>query len=329
MTNILPEMARKNLIHPPRWLPDETQYLTYMGSQAYGVDGVKSDLDVYGWAIPPKDMVFPHLRGEVLGFGQQIQRFEQWSEHHIKRHDGSDVEYDFTIFSVVKQFQLCMENNPNMIDSLFTPRRCILHSTPVGEHVRENRKLFLHKGSWHKFKGYAYSQMQKIGARVNHSNPDRAESIEKHGYDVKFAYHVVRLLSEVEMIMIEHDLDLERNREQLKAIRRGEWTLEYLQQWALDKEKHLEGVYLASTLPHGPDEPAIKRLLLEVLEMHYGSLSGLIRVDASAEALIRDLKDLISRYPEPRPLVGQRFKDKITNWWTTGKSSGSSSLIGT
>ncbi len=34
-----------------------------------------------------------------------------------------------------------------MIDSLFTPWRCVMHPTQVGEVMRENRKLFLHKGA--------------------------------------------------------------------------------------------------------------------------------------------------------------------------------------
>ncbi len=302
MSNFLPELARKHIIHPPRWLPDEVQYMTYMGSNAYGVVSDNSDLDVYGWAIPPKDIVFPHLRGEILGFGEQVQRFSQWQEHHVKRHDDPNAPvYDFTIYSIVEQFQLCMKCNPNMIDSLFTPRRCVMHSTPVGEHVREHRRLFLHKGAWHTFKGYAYSQMNKIGNKTNHANPKRAESIAKHGYDVKFAYHVIRLLHEIEQIMVEHDLDLEKNREELKAIRRGEWTLEYLQEFAKKREAQLGEVYNTSTLRLRPDEPAIKRLLLECLEMHYGSLDGMIQVDANAEAILRDMEAVIKRYTKSAP----------------------------
>ena len=149
-----------------------------MGSNAYGVVSDNSDLDVYGWAIPPKDMVFPHLRGEILGFGEQVQRFEQWSEHHVRRHDDpTSPVYDFVVYGIVTYFQLCMKCNPNMIDSLFTPRRCVLHSTSIGEMVREQRRLFLTKAAWHSFKGYAYSQMNKIGRKVNHENPKRAESI--------------------------------------------------------------------------------------------------------------------------------------------------------
>jgi hypothetical protein len=116
----------------------------------------------------------------------------------------------------VKFFQLALENNPNVIDSLFTPRRCVLSSTAVGEYIREHRTAFLHKGAWHKFKGYAYSQLDTI--RTKTPSGKRAELVEAHGYDVKFAYHVVRLLLEVEQILVAGDIALERDREQLKAI---------------------------------------------------------------------------------------------------------------
>ena len=139
--------------------------------------------------------MFPHLAGEIPGFGTPRERFDQWQQHHVRPPDGRETTYDFQVFGVVRYFQLLMECNPNVIDSLFTPRRCVMHSTQVGEIVRENRKLFLHKGAWHKFRGYAYSQMHKIKGKVNASNPARAETIGKFGYDVKFAYHVVRLLA--------------------------------------------------------------------------------------------------------------------------------------
>lgn len=292
---LLIDLKTRGLIQPPNWLPENTHYLTIMGSVAYGVSSDTSDMDVYGFAIPPKDMTFPHLAGEITGFGRQIQRFEQWQQHHIAVPDWKQ-DYDFSVYSIVKYFQLCMDNNPNMIDSLFTPRRCVLHTTAVGELVRENRRKFLHKGSWHKFKGYAYAQMHKMRGKTNAQNPKRAASITEHGYDLKFAYHIVRLLSEVEQILVEHDLDLEKNREQLKSIRRGEWTLEQIEGHFASKEKALEDVYLKSTLPHSPDEGVLRELLLQCLEHHYGSLEGAVAQDKTIEPLLRDLQALIGRY---------------------------------
>lgn len=38
-----------------------------MGSIACGVAEDHSDIDVYGFAIPPRDWFFPHLRGDISG----------------------------------------------------------------------------------------------------------------------------------------------------------------------------------------------------------------------------------------------------------------------
>lgn len=292
---LLQDLARKNLIHPPKWLPANSVLMVTMGSQAYGVSNDDSDLDIYGVCIPPKEMVFPHLAGEIPGFGRQIQRFEVWQEHKVQD-PNKTVEYDFAVYGIVKYFQLCMDNNPNMVDSLFVPRNCVIHSTTIGEMIRERRKMFLHKGAWHKFKGYAYAQASKIRNKVNSTNPKRAAQIEEFGMDLKFAYHCVRLMNEVEQIMVEGDLDLQRNREQLKSIRRGEWTLEQFEDYFKNKEHVLETTYANSTLPHGPDEDKIKTLLLECLEQHYGNLGAAVVRVPQMDKLLNDLDLLIAKY---------------------------------
>ena len=154
----------------------------------------------------------------------------------------------------MKYFQLCMECNPNMIDSLFTPHTCVLHSTRIGSLVRENRRVFLHKGAWHKFKGYAYSQVHKMNSKQPPEGK-RRELVAAYGFDVKYAYHVVRLLDEVEQILTDGDIDLQRNREQLKAIRRGEWTQEDIRNYFTRKERELETLYTGSKLPARPTRP--------------------------------------------------------------------------
>jgi uncharacterized protein len=99
-------------------------------------------------------------RRRVTSFHTCGARFPVYQEHHVHDSDalgGQGRTYDLTIYGIVKFFNLAMHNNPNIIDSLFTPANCILHSTRVGDIVRENRKLFLHKGAWSKFKNYAYA----------------------------------------------------------------------------------------------------------------------------------------------------------------------------
>lgn len=288
-------LNRKINIHPPKFLADNICYEVIMGSIAYGVNNDESDMDIYGFCIPPKEEIFPHLKGEILGFGRQNQRFEQYIEHHIEDKEKSK-NYDITIYNIVKYFSLVMENNPNMIDSLFVPERCVLSCNRIGNIIRENRKLFLHKGSWHKFKGYSYSQLHKIDLKTFESNEKRKQDVIEHGYSTKFAYHVIRLLNEVEQILITGDLVLDQNREQLKSIRRGEWSLDQIKEYFEKKEKDLEQVYLNSKLPYGPNEEKIKELLLNCLEEHYGSLDKCIKIEGKELNALREIKEIIERF---------------------------------
>lgn len=292
--NKIQELEKQGLIHPPSWLSANVMYLTIMGSTAYGVSTDESDFDVYGFCVPRKDLVFPHLAGEIPGFGKQVKRFEQYQEHHIwaqQELGGKGRNYDIAVYSIVKFFQLCMDNNPNMVDALFTPARCVLTRTPVWELVRQNRQLFLHKGCFHKFRGYAYAQLHKMKSK--NSEGKRKALVEKFGYDVKFAYHVVRLSLECEQILEECTLDLERNREILKSVRRGEWSIEQIEDWFAQKEGHLDNLYHSSPLPHSPNEDAIKALLLDCLSMHYGSLGNMITLPDRYEKAVRQIQSII------------------------------------
>lgn len=329
---IIQRLEKEGVAHPPKWLSNNTAYLTVMGSNAYAVSSDNSDQDIYGFCLPPKDIVFPWLAGEIPGFGEQLERFKVWDQHHIR---SGGKEYDFAVYNIVYYFNLCMQNNPNIIDSLYTPVRCVKHITEVGTMVRDNRRVFLHKGSWHKFKGYAFQQLHKMelkrkdnpevaalreyaaarGIDLATSNWDEIKDVEfaslaatvtakgrryvgiaQYGFDVKFAYHVVRLINEVEQILEEGDLDLERSREQLKSIRRGEWSMERIQEWFASRENDLNTTYANSKLPHTPDVDAIKTLLLNCLEHHYGTISQSIVRDTPVDVVVAEMQKVLDRY---------------------------------
>lgn len=265
-----------------------------MGSTAYGVSHDDSDVDIYGFAIPPREHSFPHMAGHIQGFDDEPSPFTHFQQHHIQdksAQGGRGVGYDLTIYSIIRYFRLLTDGNPNIIDSLFVPRRCVVYSTQIGELVRENRKLFLNKGCWATFKGYAYSQIHKM--KTKQPEGKRVELIEQYGYDVKFAYHVVRLLNEVEQIMAEGDIELDRNREQLKAIRRGVWTQQQVESYFHDKEKYLEELYTKSDLPIKADSAIIKNLLLNCLEQHYGSLANCLSTPDRYSKALDDIQAIL------------------------------------
>ena len=287
MASVTQHLVTQGLINPPRFISANMIYETMMGSIAYGVSTDHSDRDVYGVCIPPKNDIFPHLDGKIPGFGSPHEPFQNFQQSHIRDghpNDSQAVEYDISIYGIVRYFALCMEGNPNMLDSLFTAQDCVLHVTAVGTLMRENRRHFLHKGCWPKFKGYAYATLHKLRSK----NPigKRRELVEEFGFDVKYAYHIVRLLNECEQILTNADIDLRMNREQLKAIRRGEMSEQEVLEWASEKERFLEKLFHESTLPNRPDQNLLRNLLMQCLEEHYGSLGNCI-VIPNAAAMLR------------------------------------------
>jgi len=295
MSSIVQRVTSRGLAQVPKAVESATQYEVVVGSVMYGVSDDLSDMDVSGFCIPSKDVIFPHLRGEIIGFGLQKKRFEQYQKHHIEDSEAGKI-YDLTIYNIVKYFQLCMQNNPNMLDSLFAPDACILKITRVGNMVRDARKDFLHKGCWHRFKGYAYSQLHKARGKNPEKGSKREKIREKYGWDVKFGHHVVRLLLEVEQILSEGNMDLMRHREHLKAIRRGEISQDDVEKWAAEKEHALERLYEESKIPYSPNEQKIKNLLLHCLEEHYGNLSEeVVNPDAAVQAL-RDINQIVRKH---------------------------------
>lgn len=293
---ILDNLYKQNRIHPPKWLLANTCYLAKVGSESYGAKVGDSDTDIQGICIPPKADIFPHLRGEIVGFGRQIQRFEVWQEHHVFD-EQKNLEFDFSVYSIVKFFHLAMENNPNILDVISVPTKCVVHATAIGQMIRDNRKLFYHAGCFHKFRGYAFAQFSKLEKGANKRNPRRAENIEKFGYDTKFLMHVVRLALECEQLLLTGELILDKDSQTLLSIRRGEWDLDDAKKWWVSKERDLETAYTnCKVLPHVPNQDAIKKLLLNCIEQHYGSLDAVIKTPIKSEQLISDLKDLIEKY---------------------------------
>jgi predicted nucleotidyltransferase len=266
---LIADLTNKKLATPSDFIVTNTVYETLMGSTAYGCSLGNSDKDIYGFCIPPLDMIFPHLRGEIVGFGNQLQRFEVYQEHHMK--DG-DVTHDVSIYSIVKYFHLLMDNNPNMADSLWTYDDDVITQTKISKMVRDNRKMFLHRGAYHRYIGYAHAQMHKIKNKHGHMNPKRNETIQQYGYDTKYAMHCLRLMREVEQILLTGDFDIKNDKDFLIEVRKGKYTLTQLEQEFLRQEIVITQAYNNSKLQDIPNENAIKELLLNCIEEFHGKL---------------------------------------------------------
>lgn len=290
MSSVIQKLYKEKLLTCYSWIPENSIREVMMGSEAYGVSCNNSDVDVYAVIMPPKSDCFPHLNGYIPIFDNTPKVFETLNIHHIK---FGDKEYDINGFSICKYFNLLMGCNPNIIDSLFVPRRCVFHSTQLGELIREKRKLFLSKKAYHTFKGYAYAQLS--AAKDKKREGKRVALIEKYGFDTKSYYHLYRLAVECEMIMAEYDLEIDRDchRKAMKSIREGLWKPEEIESWFSSHEKVLDKLYESSTIPHSPDVEQIRAFLLECLEAHYGNLSGVVENPQKEKQLLLQIKQLV------------------------------------
>lgn len=110
------------------------------GSRAYGLETSESDTDTRGVCVPPKRF--------LLG----LQRFEQ--------HESPGC--DHVTYSLEKFARLALEGNPNIIETLYTNRRHILHVTDHGERLIEARDAFLSRRAGERFVGYAEGQLGRM-----------------------------------------------------------------------------------------------------------------------------------------------------------------------
>lgn len=242
------KMAEKNLI-----------FKAITGSKLYGTDTPKSDADYVGVFIPDKEY--------VLGM-KTCEQVEFKTNPSDSGHRNTKDDVDMTLYSLPKFIKLCSQNNPNILELLFVDQKHILVTTPYWQEILANRNLFVSKKVQHTFLGYAHSQKQKILTKVPEGS--RVEYIQKFGYDVKFASHLIRLLVEGLELLNDGQLTfpLMMNR-YIRDVKEGKFPLEQV----LAKADELESLVLQSSvsskLPYSADYEKLSLLQMNLIERYW------------------------------------------------------------
>jgi predicted nucleotidyltransferase len=220
------------------------------GSHAYGTNTHESDTDYRGICIPPVDY--------LLG----LHEFEA-------RHTENPDE---VIYSLKKFVILALQNNPNILDTLFVNDDKILFINEFGRELRSLANEFLSKRVYKTYGGYAKAQLEGMmnrGGKGNHGV--RADLIAKIGYDSKHALHLVRLLRMgIEILETGKVIVLRPDAQELLAIKRGEYTKDQILRMAASLEERLNEAYDHTHLPDEPNTPKIEAWLISA---HRRSLS--------------------------------------------------------
>ena len=107
------------------------------GSKAYGLDTVKSDIDIRGVFVMPKNLFYS------LEYVPQISN------------DSNDIVY----YELKRFMELLSKNNPNIIELLNVPENCILYKHKLMSKIKS--ELFLSKLCEQTFANYACTQIKK------------------------------------------------------------------------------------------------------------------------------------------------------------------------
>ncbi len=121
-----------------------TIFLTVAGSRAYGTSTPTSDYDYRGVCIIPDKSLY---------FGTGLNKFDQMDK---------GFEDDRVIYDIRKFIGLAMENNPNIIELLFTDAQHHIVNTEWFNRIIEHRDKFLSRNVKYRFSGYAFAQLKRI-----------------------------------------------------------------------------------------------------------------------------------------------------------------------
>lgn len=109
-----------------------------VGSQAYNLYTEKSDTDIKG--------VYMQSNEDIL------------SNRYVPQ---VNLDSDQTYYELRRFLELVSTGNPNVLELLYLPERCILGMSPHWEKILEHREEFLSKKCYDTFSGYARTQLRK------------------------------------------------------------------------------------------------------------------------------------------------------------------------
>lgn len=245
-----------NILKEHPYLETDTILIGYRGSIAHGMYMPKDNPN----SIDDKDIMAVLIPDVSYYLG-----LKQWGSRGTKEHFID--EYDIVSYEIRKFVSLLLKGNPNVLCMLWLDGNYYLKKTDEGQLLIDNRKLFATKQVYQSFVGYAYGQLHRMThfRYQGYMGQKRKELVDKYGYDVKNAVHLIRLLRMgIEFLNDGYLYVMRLDAPQLLEIKNGEWSLEQVQEEADRLFKRIETVYDNCTLPLFPDGKKVNDLCVAI-----------------------------------------------------------------
>ncbi|HVJ71623.1 MAG TPA: nucleotidyltransferase domain-containing protein [Sphingomicrobium sp.] len=242
------------------WIEKATFLRCEVGSGIHGIaEAGKDDRDEMGVCLEPYELA----QGIKETFEQHIYRTAAVRE---QQHDAPSQpgDLDLTIYSLRKWIRLALKGNPTVITLLFSPSYIVCNAR--GQSLLELAPCFASRTAGAHYLGYLQAQRQRLLGERGQKNVNRRELVEAYGFDTKYAGHMLRLGYQGVEFMETGRLTLpmpEVERERVRAVRRGEVSLNDVLTETGYLEVRLRDLYTTSPLPERPNTTRVEEWMLD------------------------------------------------------------------
>jgi predicted nucleotidyltransferase len=227
-----------------------------VGSTIHGLElAGTDDRDEMGVCVEPPEY--------VIG----LEHFETWvyrTKPEGVRSEAGDL--DLVVHSLRKYARLALKGNPTVLLLLFVPPEDLLLRTPLGDELQSLAPAFVSRRAGDAFLGYLTAQKQRLLGERGQRNVKRPELEEAHGFDTKYAMHMVRLGYEGRELLETGRISLpmqEEERKRVFAVRSGKVPFNDVLTEIGELEQSLADLLESSPLPPEPDRKAVDRFLVD------------------------------------------------------------------
>jgi uncharacterized protein len=208
------------------------------------------DIDILGVYVAPLD--------HYIGLNQIPETKEFWVDN-----------LDCVFYEVRKFVSMLLTFNPNVITYIWTKEEFIISETKEFKQYRNKPSMFNSKRVYKTFCGYATGQMHRMEhAKYNDLGAKRKQLVDKFGYDVKNAAHLIRLLNMSNEFLKTGFLNTFRmvDRDLLIKIKTGHYSLVQVKEMADELFKENERLFATTILPDEPKKEIAENILIDIIK---------------------------------------------------------------
>lgn len=176
-------------------------------------------------------------------------------------------DIDLTIYGLRRYLKLALGGNPNIVNLLYTPASYCIVQTDIGAELQRLAPSIVSKHAGRAFLGYLQAQKLRLTGTIGQKRVKRPDLVDRYGFDVKYATHLIRLGVQGNQLLAEGRLTLPlppNHQLYLNNLRTGHYTLNEVLVYAQKLEHSLKLALDKSTLPDKPDYDTVEKWLLGV-----------------------------------------------------------------